>query len=116
MAMVRVIGDSTLHGRTYHLTNGHPTPVAVIGDVFENLIAARRSSEEHVPESELQGPWVRDFLEQMAVYRAYWRDDPIFARDNASIALPDLPAPRLTKQSLMRLGEWALVKGFCVPT
>ena len=113
-AMLRVVGDSSLHGQTYHLTTGHPTPVSLLGDVFGALLAGLEGAEgpRVSADPNLTMALVESFVEQMSVYRAYWKNDPEFARDNLSKAVPDLPAPKLSRHTLMRLGGWALRNGF----
>jgi DNA repair protein RadA/Sms len=36
--MTRIIGDESLHGRTYHITSTRPTPVSRLCRVFEELV------------------------------------------------------------------------------
>ena len=125
--MTRIIRDESLHGRTYHLTSDVPTDVGTLCKVFESLVvemaATRRArlADEGVPEraqavSRL-GPETlgRLFLDQMHVYRAYWRDDPSFDATNTRRAVPDLPAPPLDEASLRRLCRFAIANDFRWP-
>jgi len=125
--MTRIIRDESLHGRTYHLTSDVPTDVGTLCRVFESLVvemaAARRArlAEEGVPDRSQAvsrlGPETlgRLFLDQMHVYRAYWRDDPAFDATNTRRAVPDLPAPPLDEASLRRLCRFAIANDFRWP-
>ncbi|NBW85259.1 MAG: NAD-dependent epimerase/dehydratase family protein, partial [Planctomycetia bacterium] len=83
-AMTRIILDRGLHGRTYHLTTDLATPVGTLCRVFEGLAVEMATASRH--QREVQGGAARPpafdaemlgklFLDQMHVYRAYWRDD-----------------------------------------
>ncbi|MFM8415147.1 MAG: hypothetical protein ACKOCX_10530, partial [Planctomycetota bacterium] len=55
------------------------------------------------------------FLDQMDVYRAYWRDDPEFDTTNTRAAVPDLPAPPLDDDVIRRLCRFAIDNRFRWP-
>lgn len=125
--MTRIIRDESLHGLAYHLTSDVPTEVATLCRVFESRVGemavARRSrlAEEAAAQraenvsrlgSETLG---RLFLDQMDVYRAYWRDDPAFDATNTRRAVPDLPPPLLDEPVLRRLCRFAIANDFRWP-
>ncbi len=123
-AMTRIILDRTLHGRTYHLTAEVATPVGTLCRVFEELALEMAAASRR--QREAQGGTVRPpafdpallgkvFLDQMHVYRAYWRDDPRFDAGNTRQALPDLPAPALDEATLRRLCRFAITNQFRWP-
>lgn len=114
-AMTRIIRDPFLHGRHYHLTSSHPTPVQLLGEVFASILSDLASAHPVRTGGETNSETIHDFAEQMSVYRAYWRNDPDFGRDNLALAVPDLPAPRLSRTTLMRLSKWALARNFSAP-
>jgi thioester reductase-like protein len=126
-AMTRIIRDDSLHGRTYHLTSGAPTSVGTLCRVFEGLVGEmaaelRRQREagaaagRHRPQAEFDPATLgRLFVDQMHVYKAYWRDDPTFDATHTSRALPDLPAPSLDDESIRRLCRFAIGANFRWP-
>jgi nucleoside-diphosphate-sugar epimerase len=124
--MTRIIGDESLHGLAYHLTSDLPTEVATLCRLFESLVgemAARRprladGAAAQRAEAVLRlGPETlgRLFLDQMDIYRAYWRDDPAFDATNTRRAAPDLPAPPLDEPALRRLSRFAIANDFRWP-
>jgi len=117
--MTRIILDESLQGRTYHLTTDTPTPVGTLCRVFEDLarelVAERRrlgaggGSRLNEAEAEAVGQM---FLDQMDVYRAYWRDDPRFDATNTWAAAADLPAPALDELLIRKLCLFAIENRF----
>jgi hypothetical protein len=55
------------------------------------------------------------FLDQMHVYKAYWRDDPRFDATNTHHAVPGLPAPALDEETIRRLCRFAIANNFRWP-
>ena len=126
-AMTRIILDESLHGRTYHLTSGAPTSVGTLCRVFEGLVvemaADLRRQREALAAAGRPKPkggfdpatLGRLFVDQMHVYKAYWRDDPTFDATHTRRALPDLPAPVLDEDSIRRLCRFAIGANFRWP-
>jgi hypothetical protein len=126
-AMTRIILDESLHGRTYHLTAGAPTSVGTLCRVFEGLVvemaADLRRQRETLAAAGRPKPKAafdpatlgRLFVDQMHVYKAYWRDDPTFDATHTCRALPDLPAPVLDEESIRRLCRFAIGANFRWP-
>jgi len=101
------------HGKTYHLTAGEPTPVAVWGWAVQDAV------ERYSPLADPSDPTLRDadwfeqmFRQQMEVYRAYWRDDPKFDRAHTVAAAPRLPCPTMDHDVLMRMARFAIQTNF----
>lgn len=120
--MTRIIGDASLHGRTYHLTSTRPTPVGRLCRVFEELVvemAAEAAAERRAGAARTTGfdpaTLARLFEDQMHVYRAYWSDDPRFDATWCSAAVPDLPAPELDDGTIRRLCRFAIGARFRWP-
>lgn len=115
-AITELMADRKNYGQTYHLTHPNPTPVAEMYKAFlqELRPAAVGRSEmaqatyNHATQSE----W---FKNQMRVYEAYWRDDPIFDRTNTVQALPDLPVPDLKNDVLRLMSRFAIDANFGWP-
>jgi thioester reductase-like protein len=127
-AMTRIIGDESLHGRTYHLTAETPTTVGTLCRVFEQLVfelVAERRRQRAADAAAGVDPTVAShadpealgqmFLDQMDVYRAYWRDDPVFDTTNTRSAVPDLPAPPVDEPLIRRLCRFAIDNRFRWP-
>ena len=81
--MTRIIQDRSLHGQTYHLTSTQPTPVSQLYDVFASLVVelaehARSNGGAKKASGFDPSSLAKLFGDQMHVYRAYWRDDPVF--------------------------------------
>ncbi|MDR1485709.1 MAG: SDR family oxidoreductase [Planctomycetaceae bacterium] len=136
-ALVHILSNPQKHGKTYHLTPKNPTTCKTTLHVFEkalqiyfnknkhrnirndkstasaqtNLNSNSNSSSDEIGISML-GDIFRD---QMEVYQAYWRDDPLFDRTNTESALADLPCPDVTPETLLRLAFFALDNGFGWP-
>jgi thioester reductase-like protein len=121
--MTRIILDESLHGRTYHLTSDTPTTVGTLCRVFEELVlelvaerrqqaggGSRADAADADPEALGQM-----FLDQMDVYRAYWRDDPAFDSSNTQAAVSHLPAPPLDDDTIRRLCRFAIDNRFRWP-
>jgi thioester reductase-like protein len=126
--MTRIIGDESLHGRTYHLTSGTPTTVGTLCHVFEELVfelvADLRRQRAADAEAGVTRPSAAEeerealaqmFLDQMDVYRAYWRDDPVFDASHTQAAVPDLPAPPVDEPIIRRLCKFAIDNRFRWP-
>jgi nucleoside-diphosphate-sugar epimerase len=127
--MTRIILDESLHGRTYHLTSDAPTSVGTLCSVFEGLVvemaAELKRKREALAVSGAPGPKPaaafdpltlgKLFLDQMHVYKAYWRDDPRFDATNTHRAVPGLPAPALNEETIRRLCRFAIANNFRWP-
>ena len=121
--MTRIIGDVSLHGRTYHVTSTRPTPVGRLCRVFEELVvemAAEMKAKRAAgtpPRAAAFDPatLARLFEDQMHVYRAYWSDDPRFDATWCTRAVPDLPSPELDEATIRRLCRFAISNHFRWP-
>lgn len=118
--MSRIILDPSLHGATYHLTSTRPTSVGLLCRVFEEMVVemaerpannAARTTAASVDAAML----ARLFAEQMHVYRAYWRDDPVFDSSTTRRAVPDLPSPAIDAPTIRRLCRFAIATNFRWP-
>ena len=117
--MARIILDSNLHGKTYHLTSKNPTSVDQLRQVFSDLLLERRDQDRG---RQLGGEGAaslfssdllkKTFSDQMRTYSAYWKDDPTFDASFRERAVPDLPAPILDEAALRRLCGFALEHNF----
>lgn len=118
--MTRIIQDRTLHGKTYHLTTPHPTPVSQLYDVFASLVAELAEHTRSTGGTKKASGFdpsslAKLFGDQMHVYRAYWRDDPVFDTATTNRIAPDLPAPLLDDDAIRRLCRFAIKYSFSWP-
>jgi thioester reductase-like protein len=104
------------HGRVYHLTHPHPTPVGLIQQVIPEAIRrySKKPTATTVNAEELAA-YERLFYGQMTVYRSHWRDDPLFDRTHADAALAGFPCPEMDHALLMRLARYAIETNFGQP-
>ena len=128
-AMTRVILDESLHGQTYHFTSDSPTSVGTLCRVFEGLVVEMAAELKRHREAQAAAGAARPkpaaafdpltlgklFLDQMHVYKAYWRDDPRFDTTNTHRAVPGLPAPALDEETIRRLCRFAIANNFRWP-
>jgi thioester reductase-like protein len=114
-----IVADPARQGRTYHVTNPKPTSVVDMEAAVTEAIADSASARRH--ENETTAPAVvrertehdeRMFREQTAIYRTYFRDDPVFDCRNTTAATPHLPCPVMDRSALVRLGRRAIAERF----
>ncbi|MFM7073318.1 MAG: hypothetical protein ACKO38_16140, partial [Planctomycetota bacterium] len=120
-AIARLVATPSCHGQTFHLTASRPVTVAMIHDVFDQVLNAlppdaprRAAYGEQAGTAPLLEQWEMA-RRQMDVYRSYWRDDPQFDRSNIERALADLPCPILDVPKLTMLANAALRDNFGWP-
>ena len=118
--MTRIIQDRSLHGQTYHLTSTQPTPVSQLYDVFASLVVelaehARSNGGAKKASGFDPSSLAKLFGDQMHVYRAYWRDDPVFDSSATHHVAPDLPSPVLDNDAIRRLCRFAIKHSFQWP-
>jgi len=118
---------------TYALVSSKPVTVADILRVIEEAI--RRfdprspkldSSNEPVATVHaanhssdlLQGSTALEKMlwDQLAVYRSYWRDDPVFDDTNTKSVIADKLCPELDDEALLRLCKFAIDSKFMMPS
>ena len=115
-AMIEIIRSPEHHGKVYHLT--HPRPLNVTQmqviflEVLEPLIGRDFRGVEVPGLNEARG----FFQEQMRIYQAYWRNDPIFDRTNSDRALRHLPPPEMTVDRIRQMAQFAVDNNFGWPT
>ena len=112
-AITRLVGDRRTHGRTYHLTPDAPVTVETMRRVLgetTGLDGVRFVGPDfHLDEPSL---FERTFYDGIHVYNSYWRDDPVFDRTHTAAALPDLPCPPISQETLAKLARFAVAARF----
>ncbi|HSG72490.1 MAG TPA: SDR family oxidoreductase [Planctomycetaceae bacterium] len=109
-AITRIIGSPEHHGQTYHLTSDSPVTSKMILDVVDATCGLNGTARFVGASSKLENPTEleRLFYENMRVYEAYWRNDPVFDTSNTRRALPELPCPVIDEDRLMMLAKSAI--------
>ena len=110
---------SHIHGRpeslgdTYHLTSPRPPLVLEWADLMQEVVEELSPFGELDPSWNLDGEWfAKTFREQLAIYGAYWRDDPCFDMTNTLRAAPHLPCPDLDREMMSQLARYAIEANF----
>ena len=106
-AITRVVGAPELHGQIYHLTAEQSvtvesltrTTIELLNEFYDFDVTDAVEFDE-----ELQ----QYFTSQMAVYREYWADDPVFDGTNRNLALPDDPPPAVDQNMLRTLFRYVV--------
>jgi thioester reductase-like protein len=106
-AVMRILAQPRLHGRTYHLVAREPTPVRAIQEAGERVLGIAGVELTGSEEPADPTPAERLFREHLGEYWPYRHGDPTFADRNTRMALPDLPAPPVDRAMLGRLIAFA---------
>jgi thioester reductase-like protein len=101
------------HGRTYHLTAGESTPLAVSSQVIQDAVEKYSPLADPADLTNRDAAWfVEMFRGQAEIYRAYWRDDPQFDRTHTVAAAAHLPCPSVDYKMLMHMARFAIQTNF----
>jgi len=112
----RIFSRPEFHGGTYHLTSRSPMTVAEMTAVIQDAIETWSQLADPSDAGRCDGTWFdRTFRQELEIYRAYWRGDPIFDHVNVTRAVPDLPCPVMDAEMLMRLARYAIKANFGRP-
>lgn len=111
--MSLVIGDPSLHGKTYNLVSQHPVATVRMARVVQDAVETYSTLADATDANRLSEQWfLSQISSEMEVYRAYWRDDPVFDDSNTRSAAPHLPCPRLDEAMLLRMARFAIDDNF----
>ncbi|HKI34550.1 MAG TPA: SDR family oxidoreductase [Gemmataceae bacterium] len=107
-AIVAIVNQPRLHGRTYHLVAQTPVPVRDIKAVAEEVLAIDGVRWAGPGSRQPPTPLEELFLDQVREYWPYLHGDPVFDCRNTRTALPRLPAPGVDRAMLARLIRFAV--------
>ena len=121
-----IVGQREEWGKTFHVLPEQPVRVDLLVSCIEELIdrigstifdgSADRSNEAQQPASSMGGSIGEDlaatFYDQMKVYEAYFRDDPVFDRTHVNAATSHIPCPELDRDRLLMLARAAIAANF----
>ncbi len=131
-ALVSILVRAEPQNKTYALTSQHPVAAERMRQVFERAVQNQRDEiveyvDSRMGEGAATGAraaklnavgaelFEKTYIEQFAVYRSYWRDDPEFDGANTQAVLPELPCPEVTDEILLRLCRYAIDANFGFP-
>jgi len=104
------------HGRTYHLTARQATSISEWAGVIQEAVERYSKLAEPADPAACDTQWFEAmFRAESAVYRTYWRDDPVFDGTNTAAAAPHLPCPVVDREMLMRMARFAIQSNFGKP-
>jgi hypothetical protein len=104
------------HGDCYHLAPGNRTRIGIMSEVLAEALSVPKKNVITAPG--LQAAplnLMETFLSQMNVYRAYWRNDPIFDRTNTLSVAGHIPCPTMDKEQMKTLTNYAIRANFGWP-
>jgi thioester reductase-like protein len=114
--ITRVVTYPEHHGRTYHLVPSRRVAVEVMREAMIQAFLLYADLTEKGEGWYFEWPeFVQYFRQRMAIYEAYWRDDPEFDWTNTEAAAPDLPCPEVGADMLLRACKFAIESNFGWP-
>jgi len=105
------------HGDCYHLAPGNRTRIDIMSEVLAEALCIPKKKGASAAEIQSTSPLnlVETFLSQMNVYRAYWRNDPIFDLTNTLSVAGHIPCPNMDKECMRTLTHYAVRANFGWP-
>ena len=114
--MTHIFLRQKLHGNCYHLVPDNRTRIDVMSEVLAEALSVPKRNASNVsvmPTTPFN--LMETFLSQMNVYRAYWRDDPVFDMTNTQSAAGHISCPVMDKEQMRRLTNYAIRANFGWP-
>ncbi|MDO5580821.1 MAG: SDR family oxidoreductase [Planctomycetia bacterium] len=115
--MVEIIQKPAFHDSCYHLAASNRVRIDEMSRcIAEGIIQYKKSGKSISSSNGLEiDRLLTLFHEQMTVYQAYWKDDPVFDMSNTIRAVPQFPPMEMDKQLLMNLVRFAIESQFGWP-
>ncbi|HAY81516.1 MAG TPA: hypothetical protein DCY79_17060 [Planctomycetaceae bacterium] len=115
--MAAALANPELHGQVYHLTPANAVTITEMTSVMMEVVDTHVQAHpvEANGRSISRSSFEQFFRDQLAVYKSYWRNDPVFDRTNTMAALPDLPCPIVDRDMLIRMCHFAVKARFGSP-
>ncbi|MGY8770939.1 MAG: SDR family oxidoreductase [Pirellulales bacterium] len=109
-AIVSIISRQPPCRKTYGIASPYPVTTSRMLSVFAKSLKEFAGNSSKEPTSgDLQGD---AYVDQLAVYQSYWRDDPVFDCTNTLDVLPDKKCPEFSDETLLGLCRYALQSKF----
>lgn len=113
--MTHVITNPTLHGTCYHLAPADRTRIGAMCDILVKALCIPRKNTGIDPGGRSAVELIETFVSQMDVYRAYWRNDPIFDMTNTEAVAGHLPCPTMNEERMEIMMRYAVHSNFGWP-
>ncbi len=114
-----VVRNPKLHDSCYHLTGGNRVKIGEMSRCIASGIMEYKKDGKTIDMSAGAGFEIEKLLtlfqEQMTVYQAYWKDDPIFDMTNTCRAVPQFPPVKLDEKLMKNLVRFAIESHFGWP-
>ncbi|MGL4943828.1 MAG: SDR family oxidoreductase [Thermoguttaceae bacterium] len=113
-AMVtHIFSHRELHGKTYHLTNPNPTSIFDMVDTIQDAVETFSTLASDGDRELASEDWFKqNYADQVAIYRDYLNNDPVFVSRNTERAALHLPCPVVDRDMMIALAKYAIVHGF----
>lgn len=120
-AMVSILNQRPNVSETYALVSQRPVNAGRLMDLYRESVRAYHpgviraaASGSNGKTSEIGEPSSveKAYLEQLSVYKSYWRDDPRFDAANTDQLVGHLPCPEMSDEVLLRLAKTAIESKF----
>ncbi len=112
--ILKVLGDPTFQGQTYHITPPEPTTSQEIETALARLCnyhGVEFVGRQPIPSTSMNASEAL-FYSAVASYQPYWEGDPIFDQTNTEQVMQDAACPRIDVSALLRLFEYAASRNF----
>jgi nucleoside-diphosphate-sugar epimerase len=113
--MTHILLRPNLHGDCYHLAPGNRTRIDTMSEVLAEALSIPKKSAVNATGMGTQPGLMETFLSQMGVYRAYWRNDPVFDLTNTLSVAGHIPCPAMDKEQMRILTHYAVRSNFGWP-
>jgi thioester reductase-like protein len=115
--MTHIVLRPEHHGSCYHLVPGNRTKIETMSEVLAEALSVPKKNDKKVTETQVTPPsnLIETFLSQMDVYRAYWRNDPVFDTTNTLSVAGHIPCPVMDREQMRILTDYAVRSNFGWP-
>jgi thioester reductase-like protein len=102
-----------LHGQTYHLTTPEPPLLTDFVDMMQDAVETWSTfAQEKDPHRADEEWFIKQYSNEVQIYRAYLQDDPQFDSTNTQTAAPHLPCPKMDRDLMLFFARYAILSRF----
>lgn len=107
------VTDTAVRGKTLHVTHPRPLSMEFIAGVVQEAVETYSTAAEPDAADRCDERWFADHLrEQLAVYSAYFRSDPVFDTSALERHAVWHACPTLDRDVMLRMSKVAIANGF----
>lgn len=110
--LCKILMDESLHGKTYHLTNPNPPLLKDFVEVIQEAVEKYSEFAKVDTSSESEDWFLRNYAQQIAIYKPYLQCDPQFGTENVQKYASEFKCPQMTKELMMFLAKQAIFSDF----